>query len=113
MTRRGVATIMAVVLIGVMAVTLTAVSAAAVAEQRRAALAAGDAQASQLLAAVARIATQQVAENRPVEGAIETPLGWLTLTWNGTTSCAVDVVCPYGSRHATLVFERQRLVRVE
>ena len=116
-TSKGMASIMAIVVIGLLASVLTATAARAVIEQRRAAATGVEAQASRLLAAATQIARQQIADAKTADGAIETPLGQVKLGWHdgesATRSCEVVVQLGSLKRAATLSFADGKLVRVE
>lgn len=112
MNRRGVSTVMAVVLVGVVGAVLAGVAAFAVAEQRRATIEQADAQVSQLLAAAAVTAERQLAEGKPTDGTIQTPVGEIALAWQGER-CTVDVRHRHAGRHAVMTFAGKKLVKLE
>ncbi|MDB5325635.1 MAG: hypothetical protein JWM57_1204 [Phycisphaerales bacterium] len=112
----GMATVMAVVVIGLLASVLTATAARAVIEQRRSAATGLEAQASRLLAAATQIARQQIADAKPTDGPIEMPLGHATLAWHGASaerSCDVAIDLGPVKRAATLAFADGRIIRVD
>lgn len=116
MNRRGVASVMVIVLIGLTASLLTAVAGRAVVEQRRGAAANDEAQASRLLHAAARIAEAQLADATPQSGPVPTPIGKITLTWSDASAgptCEAEVEAGRVRRGVSFLFTDGRLNRVE
>ena len=114
--RSGMATVMAIVVIGLLASVLTATATRAVIEQRRAAIASGEALASRLLAAAAQIARQQVADAQAADGPVAAPLGRVTFAWRGATDarlCDVTVDAGNVRQIVTLRFNNHQLVAAE
>lgn len=113
---RGMAVVMVIVLIGVLAVVMASVAGQVVAQQRRAASSNEAIQISRLLAAAARIAEQQAATSSTHDGPIETPAGTVTLAWRGTEAaraCEVNVDFGHTKRTIMLAFSGSRVVRAD
>ena len=95
---RGVGVLVCVVLIGVIAAVLTAVSGSARAEASRTTAQIDDAQTSQLVRAALVIAADEVRNGHPVDGPIPTPIGTVRLSWLASTTadhrCTIDVTMP-------------------
>ncbi len=97
---RGVAMVMALALLGIVAVVLGAVAVRTNLEMQRTFSTADDAQATQLLVAGAQAARAQSASGQRVDGAIATPLGEVKLTWAsaGAGKCTIDARLPHLAR---------------
>lgn len=114
MNRRGVATVMVIVIIGLLAVVLTTVAARVTATSRRAAIEADDAQASRLLAAAKELARAQLA-GTPADGPVPTPVGSVTLAWRGEGArrdCTAVVQAGGVRREVVMTFDNGRVTQV-
>ena len=115
MNRRGVATVMVIVIIGLLAVVLTAVAHRVAATGGRASIEWDEAQASRLLAAAKEIARAQLAAG-PADGPVPTPVGTITLDWHadGANRVCVAVVQAGGvRREAAMTFTNGRVTKVD
>lgn len=98
---RGVAMVMALALIGIVAVVLSVVAVRTNLLLQRTFNAAEEAQASQLLVAGTETARRQFTSGKKQDGLIPAPVGEITLTWAGD-KCMVDVRLPRLARSLEL-----------
>lgn len=110
----GFATVMVIVLIGLLAVILSATATRASAELRRTASSTDAAQVSRLLSAAVQSAQAQIREGKPTDGRIDSPLGQITLAWQGDRD-RCEATADYRSvkRTILLIFDNAKLRRVD
>jgi type II secretory pathway component PulK len=108
----GFATAMVIVLIGLLAVILSATATRATTELRRTANTTDAAQVSRLLAAAVQTARAQAAASKPVDGNVQTPLGDVALRWQ-ENRCEVTAGYRQVRRSVTLAFEDGKLNHVD
>ena len=112
---RGVATLMAIVILGLLAVVLFAVSRRVAADAVRATIAGEEIQASRLLAAGKECARAQLGST-PTDGPVPTPLGTITLAWQGegaAKQCVVVAQVGDVRREVKLSFDGTRVTKAE